>query len=371
MSRVLYLGLMSGTSMDAIDCALVEMREGQPCGIGQHASPMPDALKQQLQTLSSGAPVSLAQLGRIDIELGALFADAALALLTHYGLQASDIRAIGSHGQTVWHQPPGSGSSAFSLQLGDPNTIAQRTGITTVADFRRRDMAAGGQGAPIVPVLHQRLFQRRGVDRIVLNLGGIANITVLPGDERAPLGFDTGPANGLMDAWIQQQQGRAYDADGRWAASAEPSPELLQLLLEEPYFTQPPPKSTGRELFNLSWLQQQLARLPQALDAACVQATLLALTVETVARAIEGQLETGEVLVCGGGAHNSTLLQRLAQRLPRFSIGSTTAQGLHVDYVEATAFAWFAHCTLQREPVAFQPFTGARQAVIAGGVYYA
>lgn len=372
MSRDLYLGLISGTSMDAVDCALVEMRNSLPRTLAQHARPLPEQLRHELQTLCSGTQVELATLGRLDVQLGRLFAATALELLAQEGLPPAAISAIGSHGQTVWHQPPRPGVDApFSLQIGDPNTIAALSGITTVADFRRRDMAAGGQGAPIVPVLHRCLFQRQNLDRVVLNLGGIANITLLPGDGGMPLGLDTGPANVLMDTWIQRAKGLSYDANGAWAATAEPDPELLTLLLQEPYFAAAAPKSTGRELFNLGWLEAALQRLPQSLSAAQVQATLLALTVESVAREVERRLETGEILVCGGGAHNTTLLDRLAVRLPTFRITLTTAYGLHVDYVEATAFAWFAHCTLQRQPIAFQPFTGAREAVIAGGVYYA
>lgn len=371
MSNPLYLGLISGTSMDAIDCALVEIRDGLPRSIGQHAQPMPDALRRDLQQLCSGQTADLPLLGQTDIALGRLFADTAMECLQRHNLPASAITAIGSHGQTIWHQPPGRGDLPFSLQLGDPNTIVSRTGITTVADFRRRDMAAGGQGAPIVPVLHRSLFQRPGVDRIVLNLGGIANITLLPGNGGQPLGLDTGPANVLMDSWTSLHLGKGFDADGIWAASAEPSAALLELLLDEPYFLLPAPKSTGRELFNLAWLQGKLDQLDSMPDAATVQASLLALTVESVAREVERLVPTGEILVCGGGTRNSALLQRLALRLPAFQVGTTTEHGLDADYVEATAFAWFAHCTLQRQAIAFHPFTGARHAVIAGGVYYA
>jgi anhydro-N-acetylmuramic acid kinase len=372
MNKELYIGLMSGTSMDAVDCALVQLDGHNPEVLALHNSPFPQHLRQSLLGLSHNQHVDLRQLGETDIAVGQLFADTALQLLDANGLVPRDIRAIGSHGQTIWHQPPGPGVlQAFSLQIGDPNTIAERTGITTVADFRRRDMAAGGQGAPIVPALHRALFQDNRIDRIVLNLGGIANITLLPAASTTVLGMDTGPASLLMDAWIQAQRLLPFDADGAWAASAQASKELLALLLEEPYFSLPAPKSTGRELFNLSWLERKLAQLGTALDAACVQATLLALTVETVARAIEQLLARGEIIVCGGGAHNLSLMQALATRLPDFKLSTSTEHGLHVDYVEAVAFAWFASKTLKGESCGFEAFTGARREVVAGGIYQA
>lgn len=358
--------------MDAVDCALVEIRDGLPRVAAHHASAMPLQLKRKLQHLCSNRNIDLRLLGSADIEVARLFADTANALLNSCNLKPGDITAIGSHGQTIWHEPPtASAAPAFSLQIGDPNTIAHRTGITTVADFRRRDMAAGGHGAPIVPVLHQALFQSGSVDRVVLNLGGIANITLLRRDGSIPLGLDTGPASVLMDEWINLHKGQHFDAGGAWAASADPDPALLSLLLDEPYFRLPPPKSTGRELFNLAWLERRLELLQVAPEPASVQATLLALTVESIALEIGKLLETGEILVCGGGARNDALMQKLATRLPRFSVGTTTGLGLDADFVEAAAFAWFAYRTLQREPTAFHPFTGAAKAVIAGGVYFA
>lgn len=372
MNNGLYLGLISGTSMDAVDCALVEIHQGLPKVVGHDARPLPDELKRKLQRLCSNRDIDLRLLGSTDIEVARLFADTVNDFLDSHGLQAGDIQAIGSHGQTIWHEPPRAANQCgFSLQIGDPNTIAQRTGITTVADFRRRDMAAGGHGAPIVPVLHQALFQSSSVDRIVLNLGGIANITLLRKDGSVPAGFDTGPASVLMDGWIHQHKGLPYDKDGAWAASANAHPQLLARLLDEPYFRAPAPKSTGRELFNPGWLERSLNSLGTALAPAEVQATLLALSAETVAREVRLLLDEGEILVCGGGSHNSALLQQLAVRLPRFSISSTTQYGLDADYVEAAAFGWFAYRTLQREVIAFHPFTGAAHSVIAGGIYYA
>lgn len=358
--------------MDAVDCALVEIRNGLPRLQAHIARPMPDALRQQIQYLCANRNIDLKLLGSTDIAVAELFADTVADLLQSNNLSPADICAIGSHGQTIWHEPPHTkGVPAFSLQIGDPNTIAQRTGITTVADFRRRDMAAGGHGAPIVPVLHRAIFQNDATDRIVLNLGGIANITLLPKDGSTPLGFDTGPASVLMDGWIRLHRGESFDPGGSWAASASPHPALLATLLDEAYFGAAPPKSTGRELFNLAWLERKLERFAMDLGPAEVQASLLALTVETVAQAIEKLVQKGEILVCGGGVHNRALLQALADRLPQFRVGSTTEYGLDADFVEAVAFAWFAHRTLQREPIAFHPFTGASGPVIAGGVYYA
>lgn len=372
MSRDYYLGMISGTSMDAVDCVLVEITDGLPCVVAKHAGVIPDDLKHKLTLLCSNRDIDLQTLGIADIEVGRAFATTALELMEGQGLDAKDICAIGSHGQTIWHHPPRAhGDTAFSIQIGDPNTIAERTGVTTIADFRRRDMAAGGQGAPIVPVLHQALFQSDKVDRIVLNLGGIANITVLPKDGSSPIGLDTGPASVLMDAWISLHQQRPYDPAGAWAASAVADPELLQLLLDEPYFRRKAPKSTGRELFNLPWLESKLLQLPAPPSPAVVQATLLELTTQSIAREIEQTVATGEIIVCGGGSHNTALMQRLVERLPGFSIDVTTNRGLDADYVEATAFAWFAYRTLRRIPTSFHPFTGAKHAVVAGGIYYA
>jgi anhydro-N-acetylmuramic acid kinase len=321
--------------------------------------------------LCSNQDIDLRLLGSTDVEVARLFADTVNEFLDSRGLAASAVRGIGSHGQTIWHEPPtGEGRTAFSIQIGDPNTIAHRTGITTVADFRRSDMAAGGQGAPIVPALHRALFQNPLIDRIVLNLGGIANITLLWKDGAPPVGFDTGPASVLMDGWIKLQRQLEFDDAGMWASSTEPHAALLSLLLDEPYFGLSPPKSTGRELFNLTWLERKFGQLGHTPAPAVVQATLLALTVETIAREVERYVNQGEILVCGGGARNTALLQRLEERLPNFNVVSTTAHGLDADFVEAAAFGWFAYRTLRREPMAFQHFTGASNEVIAGGIYY-
>lgn len=372
MTRELYIGLMSGTSMDAVDCALVQLEDDKLNTLHFLSNPVPPALKQQLLDLAHNHAVDLRKLGNADIAVGKLFADTVLELLAASNIPASSITAIGSHGQTIWHEPPQSAHGhAFTLQIGDPNTIAELTGITTVADFRRRDMAAGGQGAPIVPALHWTLFRSAAVDRIVLNLGGIANITFLPKSGMTPLGMDTGPANALMDAWATIHLKQPYDAAGAWAASANPNRELLALMLDEPYFRLPAPKSTGRELFNPAWLDAKIALLDQRPTPVEIQATLLELTTESISREIGKLARSGEILVCGGGTRNTALMAKLEKRLPGFKVSASTAHGLHADYVEAVAFAWFASKTLKRQPMGFAPFTGARHPVIAGGIYYA
>jgi anhydro-N-acetylmuramic acid kinase len=254
------------------------------------------------------------------------------------------------------------------LQIGDPNTLAELTGITTVADFRRRDMAAGGQGAPIVPAFHREIFSSAETDRIVLNIGGMANITVLKKSGELS-GFDTGPGNVLMDIWIQRHQGHPYDRDGCWAKSGTVNIELLETLLQEPYFGMPAPKSTGRELFNLSWLQSALGSMSGNLAFEDTQATLLAVTVYSIRDAIQSVLPGGEIIVCGGGANNAFLLESLAEVLPAFKVMRSSSLGVLEDSVEAVAFAWLAHQTLCQAPVDFTAFTGSSHPVIAGGVF--
>lgn len=371
MNKELFIGLISGTSMDAVDCVLVEITQDIPKLVQSFSKPLPTILKSRLSELCSNRDVDLRVLGSTDIAVAKLFADTATEFLAELKLSPSQITAIGSHGQTIWHEPPQTAQGdAFTIQLGDPNTIAEICGITTVADFRRSDMAAGGQGAPIVPVLHQALFQTSKTDRIVLNLGGIANITYLPKSGDSPQGLDTGPASVLMDGWICRHQQLDFDDAGQWAASSHFDQDLLDLLLDDSYFRLPSPKSTGRELFNLNWLDQKLANHSQQKSANCIQATLLELTSETISREILKFTQAGEILVCGGGSKNSALLKRLRERLPDFTLCLTTDYGLDADFVEATAFAWFASRTLNKQRTDFSLFTGARHSVFAGGIYY-
>jgi anhydro-N-acetylmuramic acid kinase len=277
--------------------------------------------------------------GRLDTAVGQFIATAVNALLDQSGLDRSAITAIGSHGQTIAHAPDG--DEPASVQIGDANVIAERTGITTVSDFRRRDIAAGGQGAPLAPAFHNAVLRSRDETRVVLNLGGIANITVLPADPDAPVtGFDTGPANCLMDLWARQHLGKPCDEGGQWAASAAPDAQLLERLLDDPYFEQPPPKSTGTQYFSRQWLTGRLGAAKLAAEV--VQATLLALTVRTISDAIEGHAaDCGRLLVCGGGANNTALIAGLAGRLNR-PVETTGDYGIDPQWMEAMAFAWLA-----------------------------
>lgn len=367
MASSIYIGMISGTSMDAIDCALVDFSESRPNQIDFITQEIEEDLRQMLLGLCEDHPGQIPLLGETDVEFARQLALAVKRILDKNALKPSHIAAIGSHGQTIRHSP--TGNTPFTLQIGDPNTLAELTGITTVADFRRRDMAAGGQGAPIVPAFHREIFSSADTDRIVLNIGGMANITVLKKSGELS-GFDTGPGNVLMDTWIQEHQGHPYDRDGRWAKSGTVNVELLEILLQEPYFGMPAPKSTGRELFNQSWLEARLGSVSGNLADEDIQATLLALTVHSIRDAIQGVLHGGEIIVCGGGANNAFLIESLAEELPTFKVMRSSSLGVLEDSVEAVAFAWLAHQTLCQTPVDFTPFTGSSHPVIAGGVYY-
>lgn len=360
----LYAGLISGTSADGIDAALVRF-EPRLQVLAARTFPYPEELRARVLALArSDAAIALADFGHLDAEIGTRFAEAALALLHEAGVKPRAVAAIGSHGQTVCHGP--GGAFPFSLQLGDPNVIAERTRIVTVADFRRADIAAGGQGAPLLPALHAAVLADPVIPRVVLNLGGIANATLLvPG--RPVLGFDTGPANGLMDAWSMRVRGEPRDEGGAWARGGHVVAALLERLIEDPYFTAPPPKSTGREYFNLDWLD---ARLPPGLAPQDVQATLLRLTVESIAGALRAQAGgVRELHACGGGVHNRALMDALRAALPDARIGTTTDLGLDPDCVEAVGFAWLARQRLLELPGNLPSVTGARGARVLGGVH--
>lgn len=363
----LYIGLISGTSTDSIDAALVDFEDGKPRLLAGHAQPWPLALRKQLLALTQGeTPIDLDAYGQLDVAIGHCFADAALHLLGQCNLPAVAVRAIGSHGQTVRHRP--AGSYPFTLQIGDPNVIAERCGVDVVADFRRADIAAGGQGAPLLPAVHAMLLGRAGHTRVVLNLGGIANITVLHADGTV-LGFDTGPANGLLDAWCLRHCGEPFDRDGRFAARGQVNPALLRTLLDDPYFGQPPPKSTGREYFHLDWLGVRAGTAMPG-NPADVQATLLELTACSVADAILSVApDAGDVLVCGGGVHNSMLMQRLTEQLAPRRVFSTLREGVDPDFLEATAFAWLARQRVLGLPGNLTAVTGAHAPRVLGGLY--
>lgn len=364
-----YIGLMSGTSVDGIDAALVSIPVNGPLALlATHQHPFPTMVREAIQALMLPGPNEIEREGELDMQLGRLFAEAAKALIAKSGVNPSNIRAIGSHGQTIRHRPRA--TYPFTRQIGNPAVIAEQTGITTVADFRARDMAAGGEGAPLVPAFHRWFFQKPGANRVIVNIGGMANLTWLPADnQESVLGFDTGPGNTLLDQWILLNREERYDQGGVWAASGKVNDKLLARLLADEYFSKPPPKSTGREHFHLAWLEQRLTGILAAED---VQATLVELTASSIAQALNFlPANTEEIYVCGGGSHNRYLLARLQARLPNIPVTTTESLGLDPDWVEAVAFAWLAHQTLSSQPGNLPSVTGASRPVVLGGIYLA
>jgi anhydro-N-acetylmuramic acid kinase len=330
----LHIGLISGTSTDAVDAAIVDVGDGRVELVACHSEPIPEPMAAALRTVIDSQLLDRSTFWQLDVQVGELFACAAHELIKRAGVSASDVRAIGSHGQTVFHGPDL--DFPCTVQIGDPNVIAERTGITTVADLRRRDMAAGGQGAPSLPAI----------------------------------GFDTGPANTLMDVWAGRIRGVAMDIDGAWARSGKCHQPLLELLLREPYLALVPPKSTGRELFNLTWLDECLARVEGDLPAEDVQRTLCEFTAATIADAVRAHApDAREALVCGGGVHNPLTMERLAERLDPVDVSSTASMGFDPDWVEAAAFGWLAARTLDRLPGNLPAVTGAAHPVILGAIY--
>ena len=367
MTSALYLGLMSGTSQDGVDAALVEFSGLRFSRIvSTHSVPYSAPLRRQLLTLARDLPpLTLRDFCTLDRAVADTFSRAALAALKRKRISSRHVTAIGSHGQTVFHAP-----GLSSLQLGDPNRIAALTGITTVADFRRKDVALGGQGAPLLPAFHHAMFADRRERRCVVNIGGIAQITALP-DTRpgSILGFDTGPGNGLLDEWIKEQRGLDYDTSGRWAASGECDDRMLTALLRDPYFQRRTPKSTGRDYFNLAWVRRRYPNLDR-LPPPSVQNTMTELTAVSIAHAIERAApRTSRVLVCGGGVRNRYLMQRLRLHLAPRRVETTNAYGIEAQWVEATAFAWLAMRTMRGLPGNLPAVTGAKRAVILGGIY--
>lgn len=363
-----YVGLISGTSMDGIDAVVVDFAGGRPTVQAALTRPFDEALRQALDAVRrdpDGFPV--ARLGRLDAELGDRLADAALEVITASGCRPADVRAIGSHGQTVVHHPEA--DPPFTLQIGDPWRLARRVGITAVADFRRADLAAGGQGAPLAPLLHAALFGHDSETRGIANLGGIANITLLePG--RDVSGFDTGPANCLLDLWYRRHHARGrYDSAGQWAASGRVNANWLKELMRDPYLARPAPKSTGIEYYSPAWLDARLPK-PGSLRLADVQATLAEFTAASLVEAL-GSLNASRLdrlLVCGGGVHNGDLIERIRQRLPGVPVESTAAHGMDPDHVEATLFAWLARQRLAGERVDTRSITGACEPILSGYV---
>lgn len=366
MLSTLYIGLMSGTSLDGVDVALVDFSEGAQIVHSGHFA-LPDPLRTELLHLSqSNSAITFEQFGRLETALGQTFALAVSAFCQQYSLNPEHIRAVGSHGQTIRHHPQS--DLPYTLQMGDANIIAERTGINTVADFRRRDVAAGGQGAPLVPAFHQALFAKKNTSRAIVNIGGIANITLLPADGKVS-GFDTGPGNSLMDAFCQQQWKIPYDKNGEKAALGKVDTELLQRMLSDAWLKIPAPKSTGRDVFNLEWLEVHLQN--PSLSAEIILRTLNAFTAQTIADALLAAMPlVEEIFICGGGVHNDMLMQNLQRLLP-CPVQSTKALGVDPDYVEAMAFAWLAKQCIEGKPGNVLEVTGAKGPRILGAIYQA
>lgn len=361
---MLYIGLMSGTSLDGVDGALLDASGEQLRSLGDAHVPFPAQLRQDLMALQAAGHNEIEREALAANQVVRLYAQCVAQLLEQAGIGADAVAAIGAHGQTIRHRP----ELGFTRQLNNPALLAELTGIDVVADLRSRDVAAGGQGAPLVPAFHQAIFNQPGQTRVLANIGGISNISVLHADG-AVAGFDTGPGNALMDGWVLQHLGQHYDKDGAWAASGSVHAGLLATMLAEPYFALPAPKSTGRDLFHADWLLGKLAAFP-AIAPADVQATLTELTAASLAQAIlRGGAGAQTVYVCGGGAHNASLMQRLAQAMPGKTVTSTAALGVAPGQVEALAFAWLAWRFTQRKPGNLPAVTGARGLRILGALY--
>ena len=369
----IYIGVMTGTSMDGVDIVAASFDPLQ-----LHATltlPFDLDLRDELMALTLPGDNEIDRMGKADVALAKMIGQGINQLIEEHNLPRKQIKAIGSHGQTIRHRP----EHGFTLQIGDANMITEITQIPVVADFRRRDMAAGGQGAPLVPAFHQALFQHDSIHRVILNLGGIANVSLLPaGQPEAVYGFDTGPANILMDAWCHRYTGQPYDENGNWAAYGQPIRSLLERLQSHEYFSKEPPKSTGREDFNLDWLDEQLADWRNDVEymeledtPENVQATLLKLTTRAIKKAIyRSGMPTGEVYVCGGGAYNSHLLEQLRWRLRKhyWSVQTTSVLGLAPTWVEATAFAWLAMRFVHQQSANLPAVTGAAGYRILGSM---
>ncbi len=365
MTSELFIGLMSGTSLDAVDAVVASINQSTVTLLHSHTRTIPSELREQILSISTDHPTPLSTIGLIDHKLGKLYANTVNELLKKAQLSADSITAIGNHGQTVCHQP--TGESRFTIQLGDANLIAALTGIDTIADFRRIDIALGGQGAPLAPAFHRFLYPPRDSTTVVLNIGGIANITVIPPNGHVT-GFDTGPGNILMDAWCKRHLGQNYDHNAEWAGNGNLITTLLDRLLADAYLLRAPPKSTGREHYNLTWLESQNITSESPQD---IQRTLCEFTALSIARQVQ-QYETGsgcEVLVCGGGAHNPLLMQQLQHYLTQWQIMPSSARGIPEDYMEAMAFAWLARQRVHNEPSNLPEVTGAKKQASLG-VWY-
>jgi anhydro-N-acetylmuramic acid kinase len=366
VSDELFIGMLSGTSRDGVDAVLVNFNRGKMEILHAACTPYPTAIKATLdQLLETGAPPAKDVASLLDENLGRFFARVAQNLLRDTGMETRDIRAIGSHGQTVWHEPDG--ENPITIQLGKPELIAKGTSSIVVADFRSADLQAGGQGAPLAPLLHQRLFQSETENRAVLNLGGIANLTLLPASGGVS-GFDCGPGNCLMDMWVHRHLQKDYDNSGNWASKGNVNAGLLKDLLDEPYFRLSPPKSTGLEYFNIHWLDNKLAG--SNTEPVDVQSTLAEFTAISIADCLRDSAEPDRLLVCGGGAHNTYLMRRIAATLPNVIVESTSRYGVDPDWVEGLLFAWLARERLNNSVQNTTPITGADQPVLLGTIHH-
>ena len=361
---------MSGTSLDGVDGVLVSFDGDQPKVIAYASTPFSHALKEEFLALNSSGEHELHRAALASNALAHLYAHVVADLLAQTGVKPDQVCAIGAHGQTVRHQPQCYGGTGYTLQLNNPALLAELTGIDVIADFRSRDVAAGGQGAPLVPAFHQAVFGQTNAWVAALNIGGISNITILgPQSDALVLGFDCGPGNALMDAWCQQHRHQAFDNAGAWAATGKVHEPLLLAMLKEPYFSQPAPKSTGRDLFSLRWLADALAVFP-GLAPADVQATLTELTASACAASVTSYGKNSKLLiVCGGGAFNLHLMSRLQALLPGVNVCSSQSYGLPPLQVEAAAFAWLARKTHRRETASLKKVTGAKGARVLGAIY--
>ncbi len=374
MTKELYIGVMTGTSADALDIVLAEISETEFNTLDSASMPFSEALQLEIKSLCAAGPDEIDRATSFGIRLSLHTDNLIKKLLTQNHLSATQICAIGFHGQTIRHQPLH--QFPYSVQAGCPSTLAVNSGITTVTDFRMADIADGGQGAPLVPAFHQFAFQSKQEDRFIVNIGGIANITHLPADNKTPIiGFDTGPGNTLLDEWIKKHLGKPYDDDGRWARSGSLIAPALNSMLSDPYFIKEAPKSTGKEYFNLDWLNKHFDKYP-TLRPEDIQRTLVELTALSIANdiksaRIEPSKTCSSIYLCGGGINNSFLLERLHEHLPGSIISSTATLGIHPQLIECSAFAWLARQTLKRLPGNIPSVTGAKNKRILGGIYYA
>lgn len=372
----LYVGLLSGTSIDAVDAVIASFDNDQCQIIAKANHPIPDSVKASIVQLAtpsknSGTTLELIDLmGICDNQLGLLFAEATNQLLKSAGIAADKIAAVCSHGQTIRHRP----KHRFTLQIGNPHVIAKETGIRTIADFRRKDMAYGGEGAPLVPPFHKAFFVKDKKNTAILNIGGIANVSLYSPQDELFLGFDTGPGNTLMDAWIFAHKKKSYDANGAWAAEGRVDQTLLDSLLSDEYFSQAPPKSTGREYFDLNWLESHLAKLSsdKQVSPTDIQCTLAELTAISIANGIrQGEEELPySIYVCGGGGYNTHLMTRLQHQLPKSKLQTSETLGFPIDFVEACAFAWFGYCFDNKLEIDYRSITGSNRPIVPGVEYF-